>query len=371
MIASARLDLTLGEAQAVLARRLAQITPDEPPVRAPGQRPLVVLIGGPPGSGKSTTQWLLQTSLGARSVAVYDFDDDITAHPRYDAIMRSRGMGGADEIARNLPRGMMVRCLEHLRCGEPQYDVIASAPLHRVALATNWVDGFRAVGYRVALVYVTTHEANCRLGRASRFQQALDDTGIGRWVRPELGDLAYRLVPDTAQELESLAYVDDLYVVDRDGFVCYETHRGEDGRMPEPWLVKQEILAERNRPPTPAEHEQFLATAVPLLDRGDALAALVIAEVRAAMTQHEARGAPQPRPLILPNCLDHQVSDLRRFTTSGLAAPTTIAARSATTAPSASGARGASSAARASGTVGGARAPDAAGGARPGNTRDR
>ncbi|WP_350274452.1 zeta toxin family protein [Kribbella sp. HUAS MG21] len=326
MIGSTRLDLTLHEAQSVLARRLAQITPAEPPVRSPGQRPLVVLIGGPPGSGKSTTQWLLQASLGP-SVAVYDFDDDITAHPRYDAIMRSRGMRAGDEIAQHLPRGMMVRCLERLRRGEPRYDVIASAPLHRVPLATNWADGFRAVDYRVALVYVTTHEANCRLGRASRYQQAVDDTGIGRWVRPELGDLGYRLVPDTAQEIESLAAVDDLYVVDRDGYVLYENHRGGDGRMPEPWLVKHAILAERNRPPTPAEHEQFLATAVPLLDRGDELAAPVIHEVRTAMAQHEARGPAQPRGREVGDRLGARVEDLRRITTAGLAAPSAIGSR--------------------------------------------
>lgn len=327
MIASSRLDLTLSEAQAVLARRMAEITPAEAPVRLPGQRPLVVLIGGPPGSGKSTTQWLLQAALGASTVAVYDFDDDITAHPRYDAIMRAWGMRGADEIALNLPRGMMVRCLEHLRRGEPQYDILASAPLHRVPLARNWVDGFRAVDYRVALAYVVTHEANCRLGRAGRYQQARDDTGIGRWVRPELGNLSFRLVPDTVQELESLAYVDDLYLVDRDGYVLYENHRDADGRMPEPWLSGQSVVAERNRPPTPAEHVQFLATAVPLLDRGDELAAPVIGEVRAAMAQHEARGAPQPRALVLPDRLDRQLIDVQRISASGVAPPSTINSR--------------------------------------------
>ncbi|TCC31320.1 zeta toxin family protein [Kribbella sindirgiensis] len=328
MIAGTRPDLGLHEAKAVLARRMAEITPPEPPVRLPGQRPLVVLLGGPPGSGKSTTQWLLQASLGANSVAVYDLDDDITAHPRYDAIMRARGMRGADDIAINLPRGMMVRCLEHLRHGEPQYDVIASAPLHRVPLATNWVDGFRRENYRVALAYVVTHDANCQLGRAARYQQALDDTGIGRWVRPELGAQAFRLVPDTAQELECLSYVDDLYVVDRDGYVLYENHRTAEGLLPEPWLVKESILAERNRPPTAAEHEQFLATAVPLLERGDALAAPVIGEVRAAMDKHEARGAPRPRELVLPGRLDQRVSDLRRITGAGIAAPSVHLGRS-------------------------------------------
>lgn len=324
MIASTRLWLSPGEAQAVIARRQAQITPEEPPARLRGQRPLVVLIGGPPGSGKSTTQWILQAALGPRSVAVYDFDDDITAHPRYDAIMRARGIRGAHDIAENLPPGLMKLCLDHLRRGEPQYDVIASAPLHRVPLATNWVDGFRAVGYRVALVYVVTHEATCRLGRTSRYQRARDDTGIGRWVRPDLGDLGYRLVPDTARQLEALSYVDHLYLVDRDAYVFYENHRGDDALMPEPWRSKEEIFAERNRPPTPAEHEQFLATAVPLLDRGDELAGPVIGEVQAAMAQHKARGAPQP--LTRERRLDQRVSDLRRITGSGLAVPSAIVA---------------------------------------------
>ncbi|GAA1152996.1 hypothetical protein GCM10009630_59210 [Kribbella jejuensis] len=321
MIASSRLELTAYEARALVDRRLAQITPEQQPVRAPGQRPLAMLIGGPPGSGKSTTQWLLQASLGPGTVAVYDFDDDITAHPRYDAIMRARGILAADDIARSLPPGMIRRCLEHLRRGTPQYDVIASAPLHRPELARGWVDGFRDVDYRVALVYVVTHEANCRLGRAGRYQQAVDDTGIGRWVPPERGRLAYRLVPGTAQTIESESSVDDLYIVDRDGYVWYESHRGADGLIPEPWLAEQQILALRNLPPTPAEDELFHASAQPLLDRSAELPQWVVAEVEAAVTQHEARGRPQSHGLVLPGRLDERLTDLRRITGAGLAAP--------------------------------------------------
>jgi hypothetical protein len=327
MIRSARLELTPYEARAVLQRRLAQITPDETPVRQPGQRPLVVLIGGPPGSGKSTTQWLLQQSLGP-SVAAYDFDDDITAHPRYDAIMRSWGLRSADLVAQHLPRGMMSDCLNHLRAGEPQYDVIASAPLHRVPVAKGWIDGFQAVGYRVALAYVVTHGANCRLGRVSRYQQAVDDTGIGRWVRPELGELSYRLMPDTVHELESAAAVDDLYIVDRDGYVHYENHRAEDGRMPEPWRAKDTVLSLRDRPPTSAEHDQFLSTALPLLTRADTLPAPVATELRTALAEHNSRTTPHTPTQHTPTQhrpprLDTRVTDLRRITTGGVAAPGT------------------------------------------------
>jgi hypothetical protein len=327
MIASARLELSASEAEAVVKRRQDQITPPEPPVRRPGQRPLAVLIGGPPGSGKSTTQWLLQLSLGANRVAVYDFDDDITAHPRYDAIMRSWGLRGGDAIAKNLPEGILRRCLDHLRRGEHQYDVIASAPLHRIQVARHWVDGFRDVDYRVALAYVVTHESVSALGRVSRLQQSIDDTKVGRWVRPELGSLSHRLMPDTAQQLEVLSYVDDLYLVDRDGYVLYENHRGADGLLPEPWRVKEEIVAERNRPPTEAEHALFLATALPLLDRAGELPGRVADELRDAQAKHEARGAPQPRAAAHPDRLDQRVSDLWRVTSSGLAVPGSAASQ--------------------------------------------
>jgi hypothetical protein len=318
-----RLTLTAREAEAVIAQRLAEITPLWSPVRPPGVRPLVVLIGGTPGSGKSTLQWLLQESLGKDSVAVYDFDDDVTAHPRYDAIMRSWGVRGAREIAEHLPPELRLRCLQRLSRDDPRYDVIASAPLHREFLAKGWVDDFRRPDYRVALMYVVTHQANSGLGRAVRYQQALDDTGTARWVDPALAVNADGLFPDTAQRLESTAYVDDLYVVDRDGYVVYENHRGADGLMPEPWLVKEAILAERNRPPTPAEHEQFLATAVPLLERRD-LVTVVRDEVRVAQQQHDERPAPRPRELLLPGRVDQRVLELRRITGSGLAAPSAI-----------------------------------------------
>jgi hypothetical protein len=132
-------------------------------------------------------------SLGVDRVAVYDLDDNAAAHPRYDAIMRARGIRGHDAVTQNLPPNLGLRCLEHVRGGDPKYDVVASAPLHLEDGTKIWVDGFRARGYRVALVYVTTNEANSLLGcLANRYQQARDDAGIGRWVAPAAGRSGHR-----------------------------------------------------------------------------------------------------------------------------------------------------------------------------------
>ena len=317
-------ELSPREAEAVIARRLAQITPPEQPVRPPGARPMVVLIGGTPGSGKTTIQGLVQASLGADRVAVYDMDDDDAAHPRYDAIMRARGIRGHDTVSRSLPMNLQFRCLQHLRGGEPKYDVVASAPFHLENVTKKWVDGFRAVDYRVALVYVTTNEATSKLGRANRYQQARDDTGIGRWVDPEICDRADRGVPDTAHALESEEYVDDIYVVNRDGQVLFENHRNPDGSMQHAPGTRAAILGDRNRPPTPAERAQFLAVVGGLRQRDPALPPLeepVEQAVGEAYMQEALRPDPQeglwvPSPA---NRLDHRLTDLQRITGSGVA----------------------------------------------------
>jgi hypothetical protein len=236
--------------------------------------------------------------------------------------MRAHGIEGNRIVDESLPPDLRRRCLDHLRAGESQYDVVASAPLQSEDAAKQWVDGFRDAGYRVAVVYVATNEANSLLGVANRYQQARDDTGTGRWVQPGHHDHAYRRVPDAAHALESQGYVDDIYVVDRNGQVLFENHRGPDGIMQNPPGARAAIVAERNRPPTPAERDQFLATARPLRQRDPAqppLEEAVDDAVRDAMRREAQRGGPEPSPSPPPNLLDQNLADLQRITGSGIA----------------------------------------------------
>ncbi|TCO18484.1 zeta toxin [Kribbella steppae] len=321
--------LTPAESDQVIARRLAQITPRERPSRAPGERPYAVLIGGQPAAGKTTLQELIQAALDADRTAVYDFDDDSLAHPRYDAIMRANGINGNDVVAGSLPPELRGRCLDHLRAGE--YDVIASAPLQSEDAARAWLQGFRDAGYRVAVVYVATHEADSTLGVANRYQQAKDDTGIGRWVKPQHHNHAYRGIPDTAHDLESQGLVDDIYVVDRDGNVLYENHRTADGSMAGPLQARETLVAGRNRPPTVAEHQRFVETALPLHRRDD-LEPAVDEAVRASMRLQVERPAAQPdtREPAPGSRLDQRLMDLQRISGSGVASPHTITSPSST-----------------------------------------
>ena len=320
-------ELTRHESQALLAYRLTQITPPQPPNRSPGVRPLAVLIGGTPGTGKSTIQWLLQSSLGQETVAVYDYDDDAAAHPRYEAIMRAYGLRGQEAVVQSLPPNLFHDCLAHLRLSDPPYDLIASAPLEGEDVTRRWVDRFRPADYRVVLVYAVTNEANSALGRANRYQLGRDDTGIGRWVLDSaLGSRADNAIPDIALAIEAASYVDDLYIVDRDGYVLYENHRGEDGLMAPPFLARDKALAEHLRPATPAEHDWFVVTASPLLKRGNELAGPVADLVRWAWDRHEQRpvprlSGPEPSPELR---LDQRLINLQRIAGAGLAPPSSL-----------------------------------------------
>lgn len=174
----------------------------------------------------------------------------------------------------------------------------------------------RAAGYRIAVVYIATNEANSLLGMADRYQRAKDTVGYGRWLEPELHNRAYAGMPDAAHALELQGRVDDIYVVDRDGNVLYENHRADDGVMPPPYQARETILAERNRPPTPAEQQRFLATAVPLLDRGRRAGASgpgagpdrdAGAERAAGRSAHRPGVRASPRPSTDGSAADHRL----------------------------------------------------------------
>lgn len=294
---SAKIEVTEAEREQAYADRIAQLTPSVAPDRAPGQRPQVILLGGQPAAGKSTTQRLLHASIGADRMATYESDDNAAVHPRYDAIMREHGMAGHDLAWESL-EGLHPASLAHLRAGDPQYDVLASHPLTREEWAKEWVSGFTDQGYRASVVYIATHEANSSLGLTDRYQAGVDDVGYGRWLPPELHDEFYQEMPATAQVLESAGLVDDIYVVDRDGYVLYENHRGADGQWEHEPGVGQAIKDERDRPPTPEARAAFDRTADRLLAGRDP--ALPPLEDRArevveeAVRREHARPAPQP-----------------------------------------------------------------------------
>lgn len=249
----------LGEVEVELAlrKRMKSLTPVKGVSRSPGDRPRVVIVGGQPGVGKSRTQGRLVRGLGRSSTASYDGDENSEFHPFFKEIARSSRFEGYDLAGQMLPADMHRRCMDHLRSGSPQYDVVASHPLGRKEWAESWVKGFSDEGYHTSVAFVASHESNSLLGIADRYQKSRDRNGFGRWVGRGPHDDFYRNIPEVAHDLESRGLVDSIYVTNRDGQILYENHRGSDGRMRDPLGARDTIKAERDRQPTAEETERF------------------------------------------------------------------------------------------------------------------
>jgi hypothetical protein len=290
--------LTPEEIQQVYVDRFEQLVPPSPPDRAPGERPCLFLVGGQPAAGKSTAQRRLHAALGRDDVALYDGDDNYTVHPRYEAIIRQWGRQAHALVMAAMPKDLHQRCLDLLRAGDPQYDVVASHPLAKWEFTKRWPDGFRPHGYRISVVYLATNNSNSLLGAVDRYQNDLDNRGGGRWYDPQLHDDMDAVLPDTAHRLESEGLVDDIYVVTRDGYVLYENHLDGDGNWEREPASREAIVAGRDRPPTPEEREYFERTANRLLNGRDPALPPLEDEVRRTLEGAERRehARPQPEP---------------------------------------------------------------------------
>ncbi|MGK5629153.1 zeta toxin family protein [Streptomyces sp. URMC 123] len=183
------------------------------------ERPVVVVVGGQPGAGKTGIADLVEAVLDRRGGAVRIARDRYkAAHRRYGELLAADVRTAGVRVRPDTSR-WQAAVEDHVR--GHGFDAVVESSL---ADAEEWrtsSSAYRRAGHRVEVVAVATPEAWSQLGLVDRFlSEAI--TGGGRYVSWENHDACAQQMLQTLAVIETEQLADRITVVRRDSTVLYD-----------------------------------------------------------------------------------------------------------------------------------------------------
>ncbi|TQE26959.1 hypothetical protein Sipo8835_28380 [Streptomyces ipomoeae] len=216
-------------------------------------RPRVIVLGGQPGSGKSSVARAL---LGDREVVKISSDGIRELHPKWTELLR------ADDTTAGFYTHHDARAWVETAIGEAidrRLDVLFDTAQDDPERTRRLLNQFREAGYEVDVVFVAGGSALSRLGVLERYHTDRLAQGGARFV--EDPDRSFPGVIASAQVIDAERLADSVTVYRRDGTALHHNTLGPDGDWTRPTGTDGALLAERERPWTQAESEWFADTA--------------------------------------------------------------------------------------------------------------
>ncbi|MEU0074097.1 zeta toxin family protein [Streptomyces sp. NPDC006332] len=213
----------------------------------PQEQPVAVLVGGPPGSGKSTACQVLKASLDRRGGAVLIGRDLYKSdHPAYRSLLHSDDRTAGVRVRPDVLR-WQAEVEEHVRAR--RFDALVETPV----VDPEQARAYRDAGYRVEVVVVAEAEAVTQLSVLERYMAQIAEDGVGRYVSWDNHDQCVRRLPQSLEVIETEQLADRVMVMRRDLQVLY------DNELPGPSLVgaHRALHAARTRPWTAPETWRF------------------------------------------------------------------------------------------------------------------
>lgn len=229
----------------------SQILPACTKGAVPQEQPVAVLVGGPPGSGKSTACQVLKEMLDRRGGAVLIGPDLYkSAHPAYRRLLRSDDRTAGVKVRPDVLR-WQAEVEEHVR-GQ-RFDALVETP----PADPEQARAYRAAGYRVEVVVLAEAEAVTQLSVLERYLAQVAEDGAGRYVSWDNQDQVMRRLLRSVEVIETERLADRVMVVRRDLQVLYDSGPGTDEAGPSPAGAHQALRAARARPWTAPETWRF------------------------------------------------------------------------------------------------------------------
>lgn len=211
--ATSRLDEA--EHQQVLAEGLPVWTAGA----VPQEQPVVVIVAGPPGSGKTTAADVIEHVLSQRGGAVRVGSDMYKRAHRAYATLLEQDVRTAGAGVRRDARGWQAEIEEYARSAH--LDVVVESALADLDETRRTSKAYREAGCRIELVVLAVAEAESQLARLERFFGPEEDGG-GRYVSWTNADGCTAGLVDVLAAVEEERLVDRVSVVRRGLHLLYD-----------------------------------------------------------------------------------------------------------------------------------------------------
>lgn len=180
--------------------------------------PVLVLLGGQPGAGK-TRAALFAQSLTDRPLIPVIGDDLRSHHPDYRDLQRNapEQMPG---VTQAVSGPLVQRAIQY--AAQHRHSVLVEGTFRDPQVALGTAADQRAAGFRVHAVAVAVPPAVSRAGTLARFAEA-QESGAARWTPPAAHDAAVQGMPGTVEALGASEDVHRLSIISRSGELLFDS----------------------------------------------------------------------------------------------------------------------------------------------------
>lgn len=216
--------------------------------------PVVVIVGGQPGAGKTQAADLIEAALARRGGAVRICRDLYKlAHREYAGFLaadvRTAGVNVRPDTSR-----WQAQVEEHVRTN--RFDAVVESALASPSEFRAASAAYRQSGHRIEIVVVATAEAWSQLGTLDRLLTGVANGEGGRYVAWDNLDTCTAGLPETLSAVEAELLADRITVVRRDGTVLYDNEL-VGGTWQRRIAADRAVLHEQRRPWSARETAAF------------------------------------------------------------------------------------------------------------------
>ena len=190
----------------------------------PQESPILVILGGQPGSGKSNVIELITKRFKYNIIAL-NGDEFKSLYPNYKTINNQNPIKTA-EIVQPYSNYLVNTIKQEL--ANKKYNMIIEGTMRTVDVPMSTINEFINKGYKVEAYIVVANYYASRTGCLKRVEIDYISKGIGRAVDSKNHDIAYNNIPHTLSELLKSKKLDNMTAVSRGGIVLGQLAKGDD-----------------------------------------------------------------------------------------------------------------------------------------------